>query len=125
MNPFLNTKFGNVDIEGRIENVDDFGRANNRPISMREVGDENTQEEVNGLFLRQPGRVPFATETKISVSLHTFNKSTDILHCWAIFATASRSIVNLLSAVVKLSIPDYGETLIYSRPPCRTDSSWR
>lgn len=57
MDPLLDAKFGNVDIECSVENADNLSLTYDRTIAVREVGDEDTQEQMGRLFLREPGRI--------------------------------------------------------------------
>ena len=53
MNSFLNSEFRNHHIESRVENSNDGSGSNDGTISTSEVGDENAEEEMGGLFLSE------------------------------------------------------------------------
>lgn len=57
MDPLLDAKFRNVDIECSVENADNLSLTHDRTVAVREVSDEDTQEQMCRLFLRKPGRV--------------------------------------------------------------------
>jgi hypothetical protein len=55
MNSLLNPKLWDQDIEGSIQDSHDFSLADHRPISLSEIGDKDTQEQVSRLLLGENG----------------------------------------------------------------------
>ena len=60
MDALLDTELGNEDIEGRIEHTNDLRLADDRAVTLRQVGDEDAKVEVSRLLLRELGRVALA-----------------------------------------------------------------
>lgn len=58
MHTLLHTELGDKHIERSFQNVDDLGLANNRAVALRQVRNEDAQEQMRGLLLRKVGRIP-------------------------------------------------------------------
>ena len=62
MDTLLDAEFGNEHIEGGVEHVDDLGLADDRTVAVREVRDQDTQEQVRRLLLGEHSRVALTEE---------------------------------------------------------------
>ena len=62
MDTLLNAELGNEHIEGGVEHVDDLGLANDRAVAVREVRDQDTQEQVRRLLLSEHSGVTLTEE---------------------------------------------------------------
>lgn len=65
MHPLLNSEFGNKNIESSIQHTNNSGLTNNGAVSLREVRNQDTEEQMSRLLLSQLRRVPLATERKL------------------------------------------------------------
>lgn len=59
MNSLFNPELGDQNIESSVQNTDNFGLTNDRTISLSQIRDEHTQEQMSRLLLRKMGRVSF------------------------------------------------------------------
>lgn len=103
MDALLDTELRDQDVEGGIEDTNDLGLADDGPVALGQVGDKDTKVQVRGLLLRQFSRVALAV-VPVNVNSMRRDDETYMLHCCATFATASRSMLNLGSAIEYLSI---------------------
>lgn len=60
MNPFLNTKLRHYDIECGIQYANDFCLADNRAVTLGQVGNEQAEVKVCRLLLSKPCHILFA-----------------------------------------------------------------
>lgn len=56
----LDAELRDEHIERSIQDTDNLRLADDRAVALRKVGDQDTQEQVCRLFLRELSRVPFA-----------------------------------------------------------------
>jgi hypothetical protein len=61
MDALLDTELGDENIKGSVENPHNTGLANNGSVSLRQVRNQQAQEQMRRLLLRQLGRILFAT----------------------------------------------------------------
>jgi hypothetical protein len=53
VNALLNSELRHKNVEGGIQNPNYLGLANDRTVSLGEIRDQHTQEQVSGLLLRE------------------------------------------------------------------------
>ena len=103
MDTLLDTELGHQHIKGSIQDTDDSSLSHYRTILLGQVRNKYAEVQMSRLLLRKSSTLLLAVRVKISVSIQKMNEDSPyILHCWATFATASRSKVNFGSKSEKL-----------------------
>lgn len=62
MNPLLDTEFGDINIEGGVQYTYNLRLADDRSIALGQVVDEEAEEQMSRLLLREASRVLFTVD---------------------------------------------------------------